>query len=159
MNTPSMLCVEDALDGLRWAERIGGLPALVARSEANFQVLAGYVASGGRYDFLARDPATRSTTSICLKVVSPWFLGLDEAQRAAAAKRIAALLEREGVAYDIAAYRDAPPGLHLNAGVKDSHLYGIQDTIAGGVSGMGGTTDIQALVPWLTWAHDTVAAS
>ena len=73
MNTPSMLCVEDALDGLRWAERIGGLPALFARSEANLKAIADFIDGSGKFDFLARDPATRSNTSICLKIVSPWF--------------------------------------------------------------------------------------
>ncbi len=95
MNTPSMLCVEDALDGLRWAERIGGLPALFARSEANLKAIADFVDGGASFDFLARDPATRSNTSICLKIVSPWFLSLDDGGRAKAAKRMAALLDEK----------------------------------------------------------------
>ena len=139
LNTPSMLCVEDALDGLRWAERIGGLPALIARSEANFQAIAAFIAAGSAYDFLARDPATRSTTSICLNIVSPWFLGLEAAERAKAAKKIAALLEEHGIAYDIGAYRDAPPGLRIWGGATVE------------------TADIQALMPWCQWAHDVVA--
>ena len=139
LNTPSMLCVEDALDGLRWAERIGGLPALIARSEANFQAIATFIAAGSAYDFLARDPATRSTTSICLRIVSPWFLGLDDPGRARAAKKIAALLEEHGIAYDIGAYRDAPPGLRIWGGATVE------------------TSDIQALMPWCQWAHDVVS--
>ena len=139
MNTPSMLCVEDALDGLRWAESIGGLPALFARSEANFKAVADFVAGSATFDFLARDPATRSNTSICLKIVSPWFVSLDEAGRAKAAKRMAALLEERRIAYDIGSYRDAPPGLRIWGGAT------VQ------------TSDIEALMPWCRWAHDVVA--
>jgi phosphoserine aminotransferase len=141
MNTPSMLCVEDALDGLRWAERIGGLPALFARSNANLKAVADFVDGGGRFDFLARDPATRSNTSICLKIVSPWFLSLDDNRRAAAAKKMATMLDERGIAHDIGAYRDAPPGLRIWGGATVE------------------TSDIQALMPWLGWAHDMVVAS
>ena len=140
MNTPSMLCVEDALDGLRWAERIGGLPALFARSEANLKAIADFVDGGTSFDFLARDPATRSNTSICLKIVSPWFLSLDDAGRAKAAKRMATLLDEKGIAHDIGSYRDAPPGLRIWGGATVE------------------TRDIAALMPWCQWAHDTVAA-
>src|SRR5271168_1375981 len=101
MNTPSMLCVEDALDGLRWAERIGGLPALFARSNANLKAVADFVDGGERFEFLARDPTTRSNTSICLKVVSPWFLSLDDNKRASAAKKMAAMLDERGIAHDV----------------------------------------------------------
>ena len=139
MNTPSMLCVEDALDGLRWAEQIGGLPALFARSQANLDAIEDFIANGGTFDFLARDPATRSNTSICLKIVSPWFQSLDPAGQAAAAKRIAGLLEKERIAYDIGAYRDAPPGLRIWGGATVE------------------TSDIRALMPWCHWAHDVVA--
>lgn len=139
MNTPSMLCVEDALDGLRWAEQIGGLQVLFARSRANFEAIDDFIAQDGRYDFLAREPATRSNTSICLKIVSPWFQSLDTAGQEKAAKQIAALLEKEKVAYDIGAYRDAPPGLRIWGGAT------VQ------------TSDIRALMPWTAWAHDVVA--
>jgi phosphoserine aminotransferase len=139
LNTPSMLCVEDALDGLRWAERIGGLPALFARSEANLKAIADFVAGSETFDFLARDPATRSNTSICLKIVSPWFLSLDDAGRAKAANRIAALLAERRIAYDIGSYRDAPPGLRIWGGATVE------------------TSDIVALMPWTRWAHDVVA--
>ncbi len=141
INTPSMLCVEDALDGLRWAEQIGGLPALIARSEANLAAVAGWVAHSDWAQFLAVDPATRSCTSICLTIKAPWFTALDPENRAKAAKRLASLLEKEGVAYDIASYRDAPPGLRIWGGA----------TIE--------TADITALLPWLDWAHATVSAA
>ena len=140
INTPSMLCVEDALDGLRWAEAIGGLPALIARSEANLAAIAAWAARAGWADFLAEVPATRSPTSVCLKIVAPWFTALAPEGQAKAAKQIASLLEKEGVAYDIAFYRDAPPGLRIWCGA----------TIE--------TTDVEALLPWLDWACATVAA-
>jgi phosphoserine aminotransferase len=139
INTPSMLCVEDALDGLRWAESIGGLDALIARSEANLAAVARWVEGSGWADFLAEDPATRSCTSICLRIVAPWFAALPAEKQAAAAKRIATLLEQEGAAYDIAAYRDAPPGLRIWGGATVE------------------TADIEALLPWLDWAHASVA--
>ena len=141
MNTPSMLCVEDALDGLKWAESIGGLPGLLARAKANFDTIADYVASDDRFDFLADRPETRSPTSICLKIVSPWFKSLSTEAQAKAAKQIASLLEKQHVAYDIGSYRDAPPGLRIWGGA----------TVV--------TSDVQKLMPWLDWAHDTVAAS
>ena len=128
INTPSMLCVEDALDGLRWAESVGGLGGLAARSETNLAVIAGWVARTGWVDFLAEDVGTRSCTSICLTLADT-----------AAAKPLAALLEREGVAFDIGAYRDAPPGLRIWGGA----------TIE--------AADIEKLLPWLDWAYDVVA--
>jgi phosphoserine aminotransferase len=140
INTPSMLCVEDALDGLRWAESIGGLPALIARSEANLAAIADWAARTPWVDFLAEDPSTRSSTSICLTITAPWFTALAPDAQAAAAKRIAALLDDEAVAYDIAAYRDAPPGLRIWGGATVE------------------TSDIAALLPWLDWAAARVAA-
>ncbi len=134
INTPSMLVVEDALDGLKWAESIGGLKTLIARSEANLAVLARWVESSPSIDFLAADPAVRSCTSVCLKITAPWFQGLDEEGQAKAAKRVGALLDEEGVAYDIDAYRDAPPGLRIWAGA----------TIE--------TSDLEALTGWIDWA-------
>jgi phosphoserine aminotransferase len=127
INTPSMLCVEDALDGLRWAESVGGLEGLVGRSEANLSTIARWVAHTDWVDFLAEDPATRSCTSICLKLTLPEL-----------AKPMATLLEKEGVAYDIAAYRDAPPGLRIWGGATVE------------------TADIAALLPWLEWARTEV---
>ena len=138
INTPSMLCVEDALDGLRWAETVGGLNGLVARSEANLAAIRTWLASSDWAAFLADDAATVSCTSICLKIVSPWFLALDATAQADAAKKIAALLEKHGVANDIGAYRDAPPGLRIWGGAT------VQ------------TADIIALLPWLDWAYATV---
>jgi len=134
INTPSMLCVEDALDGLRWAEGIGGLQALIARSEANLAAVARWVATRPGYAFLAEDPATRSCTSICLTIDAPWFTAMGAEAQAAAAKRLAALLEQEGVALDAGAYRDAPPGLRIWGGATVE------------------TADIEALLPWLDWA-------
>ncbi|MFM2151473.1 MAG: hypothetical protein RLZZ187_3779 [Pseudomonadota bacterium] len=140
INTPSMLCVEDALDGLRWAEGVGGLKGLVARSEANLAAVAGWVANSDWAAFLAEDAATRSCTSICLKIVAPWFVALDAEGQAAAAKKLSSILEKEGVALDAAAYRDAPPGLRIWGGATVE------------------TSDIAALLPWLDWAFAQVAA-
>lgn len=138
INTPSMLCVEDALDGLRWAEEIGGLPALIARSTDNLAAVADWVAARDWVDFLAEDPATRSSTSICLKIVDPWFAALAPDAQSAAAKRLAALVEEAGAGYDLGSYRDAPPGLRLWGGA----------TVERG--------DLAAVLPWLDWAFETV---
>ncbi len=140
INTPSMLCVEDALDGLRWAEEIGGLPELVRRSEANLAAVAEWVARTPWVEFLAEAPANRSCTSICLKIVDPWFAALPDDERARASKRIASLLETEGVAFDIAPYREAPPGLRLWGGATVER------------------DDLEALFPWLDWAYLEVKA-
>ncbi|WP_428483666.1 phosphoserine transaminase [Rhodopila sp.] len=141
INTPSMLCVEDALDSLRWAEHIGGLPALIARSEANLAAVAAWVARSDWAGFLAEDPPTRSCTSICLKITAAWFTALPGDGQAKAAKQLATLLEKQGVAYDIGAYRDAPPGLRIWGGATVE------------------TADIAALLPWLDWAAAQVAES
>ncbi len=140
INTPSMLCVEDALDGLKWADTVGGLQGLIARSEANLAAIARWVATKPGFDFLAEDPATRSCTSICLKITAPWFTVLGAEAQAAAAKKIASLLEKEGVALDAGAYRDAPPGLRIWGGATVE------------------TADIEALLPWLDWALAAVEA-
>jgi phosphoserine aminotransferase len=140
INTPSMLAVEDAVDGLKWAEGVGGLKGLVARSEGNLAAIAGWVAKTPWVDFLAEDPATRSCTSICLKIVAPWFTALDADAQAAAAKKLSGLLEKEGVALDAANYRDAPPGLRIWGGATVE------------------TTDIAALLPWIDWAFAQVEA-
>jgi phosphoserine aminotransferase len=138
INTPSMLCVEDALDGLKWAESLGGLPALIKRSQANLHAISQWVEQTAWVDFLAEKPETRSNTSICLKIVDPWYQALNAEDQAKGAKKIASLLEAEGVAYDIASYRDAPPGLRIWGGATVE------------------TTDIQALLPWLDWAYAQV---
>jgi phosphoserine aminotransferase len=139
INTPSMLCVEDAVDALQWAEGVGGLAGLIERSESNLAAVAEWVETTDWVDFLPEDPATRSCTSICLKIVAPWFTALPDDQQAAVAKRIATLLEAENVAYDIGAYRDAPPGLRIWGGATVD------------------TEDMRALLPWLDWAAATVA--
>jgi phosphoserine aminotransferase len=140
INTPSMLCVADALDGLRWAERIGGLNALIARSQANLAAVSRWVAGSQWASFLAADPVIRSSTSICLTIHASWFLALDALRQRRAARWIAAMLAEEGVAFDIAAHRDAPPGLRLWGGATVE------------------TSDLEALLPWLDWAHARVAA-
>jgi phosphoserine aminotransferase len=138
INTPSMLCVEDQIDALRWAEEIGGLQALIQRSQHNFQAVADWVARTPWVDFLAADPATRSTTSVCLKIVDPRVTALPAAGQAEIAAKIAKLLDSDGVAHDIGSYRDAPPGLRLWCGATVE------------------TTDLIALVPWLDWAFDSI---
>ncbi len=140
INTPSMLAVEDALDGLRWAEGVGGLPGLIARSEANLAVLADWVANTSWIDFLATDAAIRSSTSICFIFTHPAVTALDSAGQTAFAAGVAAKLDAEGVAYDIKHYRDAPAGLRIWGG------------------GTVEASDIEALIPWLAWAfHAQVA--
>ena len=140
INTPSMLCVEDALDALRWAESVGGVSGMVARSTANLAVLEGWVAGAEWVDFLAARQESRSSTSVCLKIVDPWFESLDPDAQASAAKQVVSLLEEEGVAYDIGAYRDAPPGLRIWGGATVE------------------ASDVEALCPWLDWAFAEVRA-
>ena len=134
INTPSMLCLEDYLDALAWARSVGGHDGLIARADANAAVLAEWVARTPWVEHLAIAPATRSNTSVCLKIVDPAVTDLDADGQAAFAKGLAALLEAEGVAFDIAFYRDAPPGLRIWAG----------STVE--------ASDLAALVPWLDWA-------
>jgi phosphoserine aminotransferase len=134
INTPSLLCLEDYLDAIAWAESIGGLTALIARADANAARLSAWVERTDWVDFLAGDPKTRSNTSVCLKVVDRAVQALDAAGQAAFAKAIPALLEAEGVAFDIASYRDAPPGLRIWCG------------------GTVELANIEALLPWLDWA-------
>jgi phosphoserine aminotransferase len=135
INTPSMLCLEDYLDTLEWAKSVGGLPALRARADANARVIAEWVERTKWIDFLARDPASRSNTSVCLKVVDPAVGRLAPEAQAAFVKGIAAALEKEGVAYDIDAYRDAPPGLRIWCGSTVERA------------------DVEALTQWLDWAY------
>ncbi|HTP85045.1 MAG TPA: phosphoserine transaminase, partial [Alphaproteobacteria bacterium] len=138
INTPSMLCVEDALDGLKWAERIGGLKGLIARSEANLAAVESWVARAGWLGFLAEDKTIRSCTSVCLKITDPAVRKLDAEGQAALPKKIVSALEAEKVAYDIDAYRDAPPGLRIWAGATVE------------------LRDLEALFPWLDWAYAQV---
>ena len=116
INTPSLLCVEDAIDGLKWGESVGGLKGLVARSTANLGVLEAFVAERDWIAFLADDKAIRSNTSVCLNIVAPWFTSLPADKQAAAAKKMADLLESEKAGYDVGSYRDAPPGLRIWCG-------------------------------------------
>jgi len=134
INTPSLLATEDYLDALQWAQSIGGLAALQARADANTNVLAEWVARTPWVDFLAPEPATRSNTSVCLKVVDERVTSLPQPAQAEFARNLAAVLEKEGVALDAASYRSAPPGLRLWCGATVEQ------------------SDVAALTPWLDWA-------
>ena len=134
INTPSMLAVEDYVDALKWAEDIGGLPTLLQRSADNLAVLSDWVVLTDWVDFLCAEEAYRSNTSICLKIVDSDVIAMDEDAQAAFAKRIVTLLDAEGAAYDIGAYRDAPPGLRIWGGATVE------------------TADLEILTQWLDWA-------
>ncbi len=140
INTPSLLAVEDAIDSLDWAKSVGGLSGLIGRSAANLKAIEDWATANTNWGFLAEDAAIRSSTSICLKIVDPWFLAQGEEARAEIAKQVAAALEKEGVALDIAGYRAAPPGLRIWGGATVE------------------TADIEALLPWLDWAYATIRA-
>jgi phosphoserine aminotransferase len=140
INTPSMLAVEDALDGLRWAKSVGGLKGLIARSEGNLAAIEKWVEGNPRVKFLAEDAATRSCTSICLSICADWFVALAPEAQAKAAKAVAGLLEKNGVGFDAASYRDAPPGLRIWGGATVE------------------TSDIEALLPWIDYAIDCVSS-
>ena len=141
INTPSMLCVEDYLDALLWAKSVGGLKGLQARSDANAKALADWVAKTPWIGHLAVKPETRSNTSVCLVVADPAVAKLTLDEQAAFAKNLTSIIEKEGVAYDIAFYRDAPPGLRIWCGA----------TIE--------TKDVEALTPWLDWAFEQAKAA
>jgi phosphoserine aminotransferase len=136
-----MLCVEDYLDALNWAKSLGGLDALVARANANAQVIHDYCDKTDWLGNLAKDPATRSNTSVCLTITDSDVAALDADAQAAFAKGMVSLLDSEGVAYDIGAYRDAPSGLRIWAGATVE------------------TSDLEALMPWLDWAFNQQKAS
>jgi phosphoserine aminotransferase len=140
VNTPSMLCVEDALDALKWAETVGGVAGLIKRSNANLAAFEKWVAGSDWIDFLAESKEIRSNTSVCFKIKADWFLKLPDEDKAAAAKKISSLLDKEGVAKDINSYAKAPVGYRVWCGATVE------------------TSDIEALTPWLDWAHATVAA-
>ncbi len=140
INTPSMLCVEDFLDALRWAASAGGLAELRARADANLAVIEAWVAKTAWVEFLAEAPSTRSNTSVCLKVVDPAVTGLAAEGQDAFAKRLAQILDKEGVALDIGGYRDAPPGLRIWCGATVER------------------DDVEALTPWLDWAFAETSA-
>ena len=136
INTPSLLCVEDALDGIRWVESIGGATGLAERSSGNLAAVSAWVEQSNWADFLAADPATRSSTSICLKIIDPWFTSKSLEEQAATEKSMVALLAEEGAAFDIGSYAAAPPGLRIWGG------------------GTVESADLEALFPWLDWAFE-----
>jgi phosphoserine aminotransferase len=141
INTPSMLCVEDYLDTLAWGKSVGGLNALIGRADANTKAISDWVARTPWIEFLASDPAIRSNTSVCLKVVDPAVLKLPADAQVKFVKGIAAALEKEGVAYDIDAYRDAPSGLRIWCGATVERA------------------DVEALTQWLDWAYSEAKAA
>lgn len=141
INTPSMLCVEDWLDALDWAESVGGLKGLMARADANAAVLSSWVEKTPWIDFLAEDPATRSNTSVCLRITDPAIGALSHDNQWGFVKKMTGLLDEEGVAYDIATHRDAPPGLRIWAGATVEK------------------SDLEALTPWLDWAFASARSS
>jgi len=134
INTPSMLCVEDYVDALSWAKRVGGLDGLIARADANFAAIDRFVQTCGWLGHLAVDPATRSNTSVCLSIVDPAVTALSPEAQADFAKGMVSALDKQGVAYDIGHYRDAPPGLRIWAGATVE------------------ASDLEKLMPWLDWA-------
>lgn len=141
INTPSMLCVEDYLDALQWGKSVGGLKGLIGRADANTKVIADWVVATPWVDFLAKDPATRSNTSVCLKVVDPAVTKLAADAQAAFAKSLVGAVEKEGVGYDLGAYRDAPPGLRIWCGATVE------------------ASDVEALTQWLDWAFAKTKAA
>jgi phosphoserine aminotransferase len=141
INTPSMLAIEDYIHSLEWAKSIGGLPALIARADANAAAVDAWVQRTDWIDHLAADPASRSNTSVCLKFADAAVEGMDDDAKLALVKKIAGLLETEEAAFDIAGYRDAPPGLRIWCG------------------GTVETADVEALGPWLDWAWSQVRAA
>ena len=141
INTPSLLVIEDALDALLWAESIGGLPALIDRSDSCLAAIKRWVAASSVFGFLAEDPATISNTSVTISIVDPWFIALDDGKKAAFVAALAARLAAEDVGYDLASYRDAPAGLRIWAGP------------------MVDVADIESLLPWIDWAYATERAA
>ncbi len=140
INTPSMLCVEDYIDALNWAKKVGGLAGLMKRADANTRALASWVKKTPWIDFLAVKPKTRSNTSVCLKFTDPKVVALDAAKQADFAKAVVAILEKEGAGLDLGHYRDAPPGLRIWCGAT------VQ------------TRDVKALIPWIEYAFATERA-
>jgi len=141
INPPSMLCVEDAIDALRWVESIGGRNEVRKRSEANLEVIAEWVERSSWANFLASQPETRSCTSICLQILDPWFHTLEPDEQFEKAKSVARILDEEGIAFDVGSYRDAPPGLRIWGGATVER------------------SDLEALLPWLDWAYAEVKGS
>lgn len=140
INTPSMLCVEDCLDALKWVESIGGYKGAMARAQANYDAIAQWSATSDWADFLCAQPEARSLTSVTLKITDAWFTSLADAEKEPFIKAMCKLLEKEGAAYDIAGYRDAPAGLRIWCGAT------VQKA------------DVEALLPWLDWSYAAAKA-
>jgi phosphoserine aminotransferase len=140
INTPSMLCVEDYIDALQWAKKVGGLDGLMKRANANARVIANFVKANAWIDFLAVKPKTRSNTSVCLKFTDPKVTALSADQQAAFAKAVVGIIEKAGAGLDLGAYRDAPPGLRIWCGAT------VQ------------ARDVKALLPWIEYAFATERA-
>ena len=138
INTPSMLCVEDAIDALNWIQSIGGSKGSIDKSQSNLQVVKTWIESKDWIDFLAKDSSTLSSTSICLKITDPWFLGLSVDQQQLKIKEINSLLDKEQVAFDINAYRTAPPGFRIWGGATVE------------------SSDIETLLPWIEWGYQSI---
>jgi phosphoserine aminotransferase len=138
INTPSMLAVEDAVDGLKWAKSVGGLKGLIKRSETNAAAISLWVERNSNFEYLAEIPETRSTTSVCLRMTSPWLTALSLKDQGFAIRRLTEMLDEEAVAYDIAYYRDAPVGLRVWAGATVE------------------TSDLESIFPWIEWALECV---
>ncbi len=138
INTPSMLCVEDAIDALNWIQSIGGSKGSIGKSQSNLQVVKTWIESKDWIDFLAKDSSTLSSTSICLKITDPWFLGLSADQQQLKIKEINSLLDKEQVAFDINAYRTAPPGFRIWGGATVESF------------------DIETLLPWIEWGYQSI---
>jgi phosphoserine aminotransferase len=136
INTPSMLCIEDALDSLRWADSVGGLAGCIARAEGNLALVADWVARTPWVEFLAAEPATLSCTSPCIMITDPWFRSLDPETRFTTNRRMLARLDQEGVGYDLATHRASPPGIRIWTGATVEK------------------SDVEALLPWLDWAWE-----
>ncbi|GAB1716871.1 MAG: phosphoserine aminotransferase apoenzyme [Nitrobacter sp.] len=141
INTPSMLCVEDYIDALNWAKSVGGLKGMVARADANARVIADWKAKTTWIDFLAKEPAIRSNTSVCLKIVDPAITSLPADAQSDFVKKLVAAVEKEGAGYDFAYYRDAPPGLRIWCGA----------TVEAG--------DVALLTQWIDWAFAETKAA
>ena len=138
INTPSMLCVEDAIDALNWIQSIGGSKGSIDKSQSNLQVVKTWIESKDWIDFLAKDSSTLSSTSICLKITDPWFLGLSADQQQLKIKEINSFLDKEQVAFDINAYRTAPPGFRIWGGATVE------------------SSDIETLLPWIEWGYQSI---
>jgi phosphoserine aminotransferase len=136
INTPSMLCLEDAIDSLKWAESVGGLDGCMARAEGNLAVVADWVERTPWVEFLAVDPATRSCTSPCIMITDPWFAALDPETRFITSRRMLGRLDKEGVGYDLATHRASPPGIRIWTGATVEK------------------SDVEALLPWLEWGWE-----